>query len=1233
MELPKRASGQVTLDDTTNGMRASITLRSSSGARLEDIDGIAIYRDVLGPGVNWLHRAHAEGIDDFIIYPRAPAREELIYDLELTGVAGLRLVSSTLELLDVSGVPRLRMAPPYAIDSTGRRYKVSLSVGSCAADTSPLPPWRRLIAAPCTGGVCRCEITLDWSAAGLKYPAMVDPAWTTTGSMMEERLGAAAVVLSGGEVLVTGGAEHGSVLATTEIFNPASCTSEPAQCAWAMGPEMSFARRHHTATRLSDGRVMVAGGTDDVSYHNSAEITDTNGEWQDSGVMALPRKLHTATILQDGRILIAGGEITFNKPIAQAELFDPQSGWAQAKPMATSRSLHTADRLPDGRVLVIGGWHGSDALESVESFDPLTNEWTEQQPMSEKRYLHASILLDGGVLVTGGSNVDQTHDGAEIFELAPGGAGSWKSAHRMNEGRAHHAVSLLPGGRALVTGGCRGFDKCIALSEVFSPANGGSWSRAGDLAHKRFGHVAAPLLDGRVLVAGGAKNLDDYLSEAEVFSLLSTGSPCSAAGECDSGVCVANLCCDSLCDAPCMACTAKKKGAGEDGICGPIKGCTPPASPPVCEDEHTLLLGDGGTEDCSPFRCVPDAGCLTSCNSNVDCLPPASCGVDLKCEEGALQSSSLGCGCALAAPQSNGHVVAGSCLLLIMLAARRSRRGSRLGVATALGALGLLTGCDSPTPIVEDGPEYPALELTWMTTSGLVEQRTDATINLWLHDGLLIAGGVDSLLQPLDTVEIFDPQHSWFQGPVMKSARTGHTATQLQDGRIVVAGGSHGSGLVDTFEVLDPNDANPSWKVAGNLLTARKGHAAVALNGNRILIVGGINANGNSLLSTEVCDPDTPVCSLAGPLNIARAGLTATLIPDNRVLAVGGKLSPKTCELFTWTNDDPTNGMWLPAEPPLSPYSGHTASLLPDGRVLVVGSAAKIFTPTPEGGSWSSAEGLSQPRSGHTATILQNHDVLVVGSDSAERFSVADMSWSFAGFLNEARSGHVAGLTGNLVIVAGGTNDDFSIIGSTEVLALLPNGEHCGDSGDCLSGFCIGGICCNTRCSGPCLACDALATGQPQDGTCALRLNDPCLPTGYRCESTGECRTTCSADAECADAFACVDESCEALFCDGKHTLYTLNGESRDCLLFACTPENTCLKSCTSHFECAEKASCNANNKCEEHALTARDYETCVYGYAERRAPHGAAAVGLACLLMLARRSGYRAGRSQMSRH
>jgi len=122
---------------------------------------------------------------------------------------------------------------------------------------------------------------------------------------------------------------------------------------------LNTARDSHTATLLSNGKVLVAGGVGGA-YLTSAELYDpASGTWTATGSLNTARGQHTATLLPDGKVLVAGGTLNSNgnNSLASAELYDPVSGtWTATGSLTTARFVHTATLLPNGKVLVAAGY-------------------------------------------------------------------------------------------------------------------------------------------------------------------------------------------------------------------------------------------------------------------------------------------------------------------------------------------------------------------------------------------------------------------------------------------------------------------------------------------------------------------------------------------------------------------------------------------------------------------------------------------------------------------------------------------------------------------------------------------------------------------------------------------------------------------------------------------------------------------------------------------------------------
>jgi prolyl-tRNA editing enzyme YbaK/EbsC (Cys-tRNA(Pro) deacylase) len=238
---------------------------------------------------------------------------------------------------------------------------------------------------------------------------LYDPAtgkFGPTGSMAQARDSHTATLLLNGLVLIAGGGDKLD-LASAEIYDPKTGKFSPTG-------SMSQARYLHTATLLQNGLVLIAGGDDDSGASlvtlASAELYDpATGKFSPTGSMKSVREYHTATLLSDGRVLIAGGFVVHpgsgDATLASAEVYDPATGkFSATGSMKSVRRQYTAALLSDGRVLVAGGEDNSEtALASAELYDPATGKFSPTGSLAQARFYHAATrLLDGRVLIVGG---------------------------------------------------------------------------------------------------------------------------------------------------------------------------------------------------------------------------------------------------------------------------------------------------------------------------------------------------------------------------------------------------------------------------------------------------------------------------------------------------------------------------------------------------------------------------------------------------------------------------------------------------------------------------------------------------------------------------------------------------------------------------------------------------------------------------------------------------------------
>jgi hypothetical protein len=630
---PERASGGFVVRDATSGMDVTVSMAGASEAPAEVAAGFVVYRRGHSSGADIVHRPTAEGTEDFVRFERAPDGEEIEYSIGLgEGVAGLRLVANTVELLDAGGTPRLRMAPPYLVDAEGAFHWARVDVEGCAVDRDPRGPWGRAVVPP---GTRECRVRVAWDGMALRYPALLDPLWITTGNLIWERSGHTAALLQDGRVMVMGGA---AVANSVELFDPSTNT-------WSVGPSMESWRTGHVSGTLSNGDVLVAGG---IGPQGAAERYDVQQEaWIPAGFLTLDRDNPGACALANNGFLVVGGRTGQDVPVASAEVYNPATNqWSVVAPMtAGARSHTTASLLNDGRVLVAGGLGegAQQMLDTAQVYDPVTNQWSDAAPLNVGRFSHTATVLpnnNGTVLVVGGQGGGVALTSAEIYDPV---ANLWIPAASMAQLRQDHTASLvLSSNQVVVVGGRLPVGvNALSSSEMYDIGTN-TWVSLGNLLFPRRGHTATTLQNGRVLVAGGEGDAGSF---GELLRGL-LGEACDHPNQCISGYCVDGVCCESACGGGSydfLACSVAG-GASEDGECQIIPGVpgAPCTSPGQCSSGYCVdgvCCGDdcgGGKLDCRTCAGVGGVSEPGFCHTILDhCyMAGVECATPFDCDSG-----------------------------------------------------------------------------------------------------------------------------------------------------------------------------------------------------------------------------------------------------------------------------------------------------------------------------------------------------------------------------------------------------------------------------------------------------------------------------------------------------------------------------------------------------------------------------------------------------------------------
>lgn len=442
------------------------------------------------------------------------------------------------------------------------------------------------------------------------------PAWSAAPAMHAARAWATATRLSGGRVLVAGGQRLTNFdspdesLDSAEIFDGAK---------WKIAAHLNEARTQHAAVALADGRVLVVGGFrydlmpsgPTFTPSATAEIFDPIfSAWTPTPALAAPRILAAAVRLGDGRVLVTGGSDAAG---GSAELYDPaQDLWSTAAAPAIPRHLHTATLLPDGRVLVAGGAPhdgGKGALTSTEIYDPFADAWAPGPPLGTGRLAHTATPVPEGVLVTGGATFADGGGEVASVEIYDTTQAAWVSAPPLGTARAGHAATRLDDGGVLVTGGQNGTTLPREV-ELYDPGPK-RWAMVAPLARGRVHHAAAALAKAGALVAGG-----QLQSSAEVYVLGGLGEPCSVGRECKTGFCADGVCCGSACGAHCHTCASVK------GTCLPAAAGTDARR--ECGDGEPCADACASGGGCAPRvgQTCAETGCSADGRAQID---PTAC--------------------------------------------------------------------------------------------------------------------------------------------------------------------------------------------------------------------------------------------------------------------------------------------------------------------------------------------------------------------------------------------------------------------------------------------------------------------------------------------------------------------------------------------------------------------------------------------------------------------------------
>jgi len=504
-----------------------------------------------------VHVASQSMVEEFRVLRTERASRAFRWSLRLgPRVGSVSRRGDHFEILDRDGRVLFLGAPVFAVDAKGVRRLLDLRVDEAAGTTT---------------------LAASLDAAGLEYPIVVDPGWTSTTSMSTPRGSAWSGLLPSGKVIVAGGNIGGSLTSSAETWDPSTGN-------WTTVASMS--QLHSTGSSLVfDGKFFVVAGSS-----SAAEAFDGTS-W---ATTYLPvQKQYPLVVSMGSKLLAAGGKDgTGSADVTSAHVFNGTS-WSAVASMSVPRTYGGIAWLASkGKAIVFGGVGGTPYTKaSAEFYDPVANTWSPAAPAPYELYMVQSLTLpDGRVLVY------EAYTGSAVTPLIYDPASnSWSSVGTHPDPGWQNAT-VLTTGKVLLTG-----TGPVDPVAVFDPATNTTVG-ASQLSGRCSEYALVGVAGGKALAAGGFSCAGALaLSTAEVFMQQANGQTCGAHGDCTGKLCVDGYCCNSTCTSICQACDV----SGSLGTCSNVTGV-----PHSTRGDCGTYVCQGGGATC-PTTCSSDSGCAS----------------------------------------------------------------------------------------------------------------------------------------------------------------------------------------------------------------------------------------------------------------------------------------------------------------------------------------------------------------------------------------------------------------------------------------------------------------------------------------------------------------------------------------------------------------------------------------------------------------------------------------------
>ncbi len=772
--------------------------------------------------------------------------------------------------------------------------------------------------------------------------------WAAGPNLSTPRFGHTATLLNNGNVLICGGYPNtsGTAVNSCDLYNPGTNQI-------TAGPITGTARAFHSATLLPSGDVFMAGGVSGGSYIDTTETYSAQSNSFNAGpALSLETAFHTATAMGDGRVLIVGGKNAVNNPLTLSipginestntvQIYDPASGFSFGAPMYENREKFAADLDANGNVNVSGG------LGTI----PTSNDPAPTLSVSGSISFTPTPLSTTTVLTGSFSNQTVTiaNPTPVLLNLSVKTAG------------------IIVGGFVSFPNSQINFTSGTISVNAFNVTINGQGTciyTAGNSPPWTCGEVkiaSLPPLSGTI-------NCTQPPCSSPI-NLSSNGSP-SSLSEAPGVSAPVSVITSSMVFADVESYNPQKNTwtletaalAGPPLVAFYINPSQAPYAPynPSRFAENSLL---------SPMDTNEVIGGATWGGTSYTTQGSVSGNADIIM--GIEPVTQTATGPSLPSP-----------------------RAYHTATTLPDGQILIAGGQDVSTDTLNTSLIFDPNALTFSTTSPLNVSRAKQTATLLPNGNVLVAGGFNfinsSTGTTLSSCEIYNSTgNAWTLTGAMNYARQYHTATILPNGNVLVVGGigSGGSGdYLNTAEIYYSTSATwePAASIPSSLTNNSPGlaqHTATLLQDGTVLVAGGQNSGG-PLSSVEIYNPATNSWGSAASMPATLWGHTATLLSNGNVLIAGGDNGLGEQQGSYLYN--PTSNSWSATGKLTDARFDHNALLLPNGGVLVsggfttVGAIGDIEVYDPYSGSWTITGGVS-PKAAHTTNISLSGTIFDIG--------------------------------------------------------------------------------------------------------------------------------------------------------------------------------------------------------------------------------------------------------------